>query len=126
SARARGVITISAGNHGRGLAHAAAAIGVPCTVVMPAGANPVKVDATRALGAEIVFGASATEAFARVERLSAERGLHFVSPFDDEDVIAGQGTVALEILEELPEPDLLVVPVGGGGLVAGVALVAKA
>ncbi|HET6203988.1 MAG TPA: threonine/serine dehydratase [Planctomycetota bacterium] len=124
-ARRGGVITFSAGNHGRGLAHAAAAAGIPCTVVMPAGANPVKVEATRALGAEIVFAANASEAFALVQKLGAERGLHFVSPFEDDDVIAGQGTVGLEILEDLPDVDLLVVPVGGSGLASGIALVAK-
>jgi threonine dehydratase len=124
-ARARGVVTISAGNHGRGLAHAAAAAGIPCTVVMPAGANPVKVEATRALGADIVFAANANEAFALVDRISAERGLRFVPPFDDEDVIAAQGTVALEVLEDLPNADLLLAPVGGGGLIAGSVLAVK-
>ena len=126
AARARGVITISAGNHGRGLAHAAAAAGIRAVVVMPGNANPAKVAATRELGAEVVLSGNVNEAFAEMERLRAERGLHFVSPFEDPAVMAAQGTVALEILEDLPDVDAVLVPVGGGGLASGVCVALKA
>lgn len=118
--RARGVVTHSSGNHGQALAYAARAAGVPCTVVMPDVAAPHKVAATRSLGAEVVLVPPA-ERTVRAEALVAERGLAMVPPFDHPDVIAGQGTVGLEIAADLPDVDVVLVPVGGGGLAAGVA-----
>ncbi len=130
--RARGIITVSAGNHAQGVAWAAAAAGVPATVVMAETATASKVAATRDYGAEVIlFGPSSVESFAEMERLRRERGLTLVHPFDDPAIIAGQGTVGLEILEDLPElgqgdaPDTVVVPIGGGGLIAGVAVALK-
>lgn len=124
--RARGVITVSAGNHAQALAWAARAAGVKCTVVMPASASRTKVDASRGYGAEVVLhGANGIEAFARAHELAAERSLTFVHPFDDEAIIAGQGTVGLEILEQMPDVDDVVVGIGGGGLIAGVAIAVK-
>lgn len=126
-ARVAGVITVSAGNHGQALAWAAQAAGVPCTVVMPATASITKVDATRGYGAEVVLhGESSIEAFARGDELAAERGLTFVHPFDDEWVAAGAGTVGLEILEQVPDVDAIVVAIGGGGLISGIATAVKA
>ncbi|MBI3783063.1 MAG: threonine ammonia-lyase [Deltaproteobacteria bacterium] len=119
-ARRRGVITASAGNHAQGVAYAARAAGVHATVVMPETAAFSKVNATTDYGAEVLLhGSDYSEAFRRATQLAKERGSTFVHAFDDADVIAGQGTVALEILEQLPEIDTLVVPVGGGGLLAG-------
>jgi threonine dehydratase len=120
-ARARGIVTISAGNHAQAVAYAAAAEGIPCTVVMPAGAAQSKVAATRAFGAEVVLHGSTREAFERFEELQREQGLVPVHPFDDPDVIAGQGTVGLEIAEDVPDVSLVVVPIGGGGLISGIA-----
>ena len=125
-ARARGVVTVSAGNHAQALAWASRAAGVHCTVVMPTVASPAKIAASRGYGAEVVLhGASGIEAFARAHELAAERGLVFVHPFDDPDVQAGQGTVGLEILEQVPDVEVVVVPVGGGGLIAGIAVAIK-
>jgi threonine dehydratase len=126
-ARARGVVAASAGNHALGLAFHGAQLGVGVTVVMPVSAPEVKAARCRGLGAEVVrcgetFEAAEAEARAR----AARTGAMFVHPFDDADVIAGQGTVALEILEQAPDADTIVVPVGGGGLLAGVATVVKA
>jgi threonine dehydratase len=118
--RVRGVVTHSSGNHGQALAYAARAAGIPCTVVMPDAAAPHKVAATRALGAEVVL-VSADERSARAEALAAERSLTAVPPFDHPDVIAGQGTVGLEVVTDLPDVDVVLVPVGGGGLASGVA-----
>jgi len=127
AALARGVITASAGNHAQGLACAAAAAGIPALVVMPENTPLAKVLATRSYGAEIVLhGAGFDEAAARAEQLQAERGLLFVPAFDHPLVIAGQGTVGLEILEQLPDAETLVVPIGGGGLIGGIASAAKA
>lgn len=124
--RARGVITVSAGNHAQALAWAARDAGVKCTVVMPASASRTKVDASRGYGAEVVLhGANSIEAFARAHELAGERSLTFVHPFDDEAIIAGQGTVGLEILEQMPDVDDVVVGIGGGGLIAGVAIAVK-
>jgi threonine dehydratase len=123
--RATGVVTHSSGNHGQALAYAARAFGVPCVVVMPDVAAPVKVAATRALGAEVVLVPPA-ERFDATARLAAERGLSVVPPFDHRDVIAGQGTIGLEIVEDMPDVDVVLVPVGGGGLAAGVAVAVKA
>ncbi len=124
--RARGAITMSAGNAGQAYAWAGAAAGVPITVVMAVGANPAKVAACRGYGAEVVLeGAHVGEAFAALERIRGERGLTFVHPFEDAAVIAGHGSVGLEILEDLPDVDVVVVGVGGGGLIAGTAAALK-
>jgi len=125
--RARGVITASAGNHGQGVAIAASIAGCRATVVMPHGAPLAKVAATRDYGARVLFhGATYDDAQAYAQRLAASRGLAYVHAFDDLAVMAGQGTVALEMLEAVPDLTALVVPVGGGGLISGVATVAKA
>jgi threo-3-hydroxy-L-aspartate ammonia-lyase len=123
--RRRGVITHSSGNHGRALAWAARLYGVPVVVVMPDNSPTIKVQGTRELGAEIVIVRPADRE-RRVAALSAERGLAVVPPFDHPDVIAGQGTVGLEIVEDLPNVDTVLVPVGGGGLISGVAVAVKA
>jgi threonine dehydratase len=126
AARKPGVVTVSAGNHAQALAWAARDAGVHCTVVMPTTASRMKVDASRGYGAEVVLhGASGIEAFAHAHALAKERDLTFVHPFDDPAVIAGQGTVGLEILEQLENVDDVVVPIGGGGLIAGVATAIK-
>ncbi len=125
--RARGVITYSSGNHAQGTACAAALLGVRAVVVMPDNAPAVKVEGTRALGAEIVrCGPASDERQAVAERLAAERGLVIVPPYNDPWVMAGQGTVGLEILGDLPLADVVLVPVGGGGLISGVATAIKA
>ena len=126
AARRRGVVTVSAGNHAQALAWAARDAGVACTVVMPLAASRAKVDASRGYGAEVVLhGATSHESFARAEALAVERGLTFVHPFDDDEIQAGQGTVGLEILEQAPDVDAVVVPIGGGGLIAGIAVAIK-
>ena len=125
--RASGVITASAGNHALGLAYHGAQLGVRVTVVMPHTAPAVKIMRCRGLGAEVVLhGENFEFAYAHARRLAAAGGAALVHPFDNCDVIAGQGTMALEILEQAPELDTLIVPVGGGGLLAGVATVVKA
>ena len=112
-----GVICSSAGNHAQGVALAAAQLGIPAVVVMAANATPAKIAATKAYGAEVVLhGQIWDEANSEAERIAAERGLTMVHPFDDLQLIAGQGTVGLEILEAVPEVDVVVVPIGGGGL----------
>jgi threonine dehydratase len=123
--RARGVVTHSSGNHGRALAYAARAFGVPCTVVVPDLAPAVKVAAVRATGAEIVLVPPARRV-ATAEALALARGMTMIPPYDHPDVIAGQGTVGLEIVEDLPGLGLVLVPVGGGGLASGVATAVKA
>jgi threonine dehydratase len=121
-----GVIAVSSGNHAAAVANAARAVGVPAVVVIPAGANPVKVAATLALGAEVVSdGVTYANRDEVVRRIAAERGLPLVHPFDDWDVIHGQGTAALEILEDRPDLSAIVVPVGGGGLLSGTALAVR-
>lgn len=125
--RARGVIAASAGNHAQGVAYHAERLGIPAIIVMPKGTPFTKVIHTRAFGAEVVLiGEDLSQARVKAEALCAERDLVFVHPYDDERVIAGQGTVALEMLEDRPEFDCLIVPIGGGGLMAGMALAAKA
>ncbi|HEY7736842.1 MAG TPA: threonine/serine dehydratase [Candidatus Limnocylindrales bacterium] len=120
--RERGVITTSAGNAGQAYAFAGREVGVPVTVVMPTHAVRSKVDACRAYGAEVILhGTHVGEAFAEMHRLRDARGLTVVHPFDDPEVIAGNGSVGLEILDDLPEVDVVVVAVGGGGLISGVA-----
>ena len=124
--RTRGVIAASAGNHSQGLAYHAARLGIPVTIVMPKATPFMKVQQTRAHGAEVVIdGDGYDEAFATASRLCAERELTFVHPFNDLDVIAGQGTVALEMLEDVPDLEVLPIPIGGGGLIAGMATAAK-
>jgi threonine dehydratase len=123
--RARGIVTISAGNHAQAVAYAAGADGIRCVVVMPAHASTSKADATRGFGAEVILHGTVHEAFELYERLQTERGLVPVHPFDDPAVIAGQGTVGLEILEDVPDASLIVVPIGGGGLISGIAIAAK-
>ena len=120
SARARGVIAMSAGNHAQAVAYHAARLAIPATVVMPVTTPFVKVEATQAHGAEVMLqGETVAEAQIRAEILARERGLTFVHPYDDPLVIAGQGTIALEMLEDAPDLDVLVIPIGGGGLAAG-------
>jgi threonine ammonia-lyase medium form len=123
--RARGVITISAGNHAQGVAFAARALGVRATVVMPAAAPQSKVDATRGYGAEVVLHGAMQDLLPRMLQIQAERDLTYMPPFDHPHVIAGQGTVGLELLEDVPEPYVVIVPVGGGGLISGVAAAIK-
>jgi threonine dehydratase len=125
--RQRGVIAASAGNHSQGLAHHAARLGVPVTIVMPRTTPFVKVMQTRAYGAEVILeGESYDEAYEEALRLRQQRGLVLVHPFDDEEVMAGQGTVALEMLKDVPDLEILPIPIGGGGLIAGMATAAKA
>jgi len=118
---ARGVLNVSAGNHAQAVAWAAAEVGIPATVVMFQGAVPAKVAATRDYGAEVVMEPDVHQAFETVERLRQARGLTFIHPFDAPDMVAGHGSLGLEIQEDLPGVCTVVVPVGGGGLIAGVA-----
>lgn len=125
--RARGVIAMSAGNHAQGVAYHATRLGVPATIVMPRQTPFVKVEKTRAFGASVVLeGDTVDDSSVFAHELAAERNLVFIHPFDDADVIAGQGTVALEMLADAPELDVLVVPIGGGGLISGMATAARA
>jgi threonine dehydratase len=122
TARRRGVITYSSGNHGQGVAYAALAFGIPAIIVMPANAPQIKRDATTALGAQIVeVGPASSERRERAEALAAEHGYAIIPPYDDPAIIAGQGTCGLEILADCPDVDLVLAPVGGGGLLSGVA-----
>lgn len=125
TARARGVVTHSSGNHGQALAYAARAAGVPCTVVIPQGAPEVKIERVRALGAEIQLVPPAQRLAAALQ-VAAERGRTLVPPYDDRWIIAGQGSIGLEIIEDLPDVAVVLVPVGGGGLASGVATAVKA
>jgi threonine dehydratase len=125
--RARGVIAMSAGNHAQAVAYHAARLGIPATIVMPVTTPFVKVEATEAHDAEIVLdGESVAEAQVRAEVIARDRGLTFVHPYDDPLVIAGQGSLALEMLEDVADLDTLVIPIGGGGLIAGCAIAARA
>ena len=123
--RRAGVITMSAGNHGQGLAYAAAIGGVRCVVFVPHNAVPAKIAAIRGYGSEVRFTESMETVFADMDAYRQEHGMHYVHPFDDPDVIAGQGTIGLEILDELPEVEAVTVCVGGGGLLAGIAVAVK-
>lgn len=124
--RKRGVIAMSAGNHAQSVAYHAERLGIPATIVMPVTTPFVKVAATRSYGAEVVLhGDTVAEAQARCEDIQAKRGLVLVHPYDDPRIIAGQGTIALEMLEELPDLDTLIIPIGGGGLIAGNAIAAR-
>jgi len=122
--RERGVIAMSAGNHAQGVAYHAGRLGIPATIVMPRFTPNVKVAGTEALGARVVLhGDSLAEARSRADELAAEHGLVFVPPYDDPYIVAGQGSCGLELLEDAPPLDVLLVPVGGGGLLAGIAVV---
>src|SRR5437868_3709447 len=124
--RARGVITYSSGNHAQGVGYAARRLGARAIIVMPDNAPRVKVEATRALGAEIVFvGPASLERKQKAEQLAAENGYVVVPAFDDAGIIAGQGTIGLEILEDLPDVDCVLVPIGGGGLISGISSAIK-
>lgn len=120
--RRRGIITVSAGNAAQGYAYAGAALGVPVTVVMPAGANPSKAAAAAGYGARVVLeGDRMEQTFAAVDRIRDAEGLVFCHPFDDAHVIAGHGSAGLELLDDLPDVDVVVVGIGGGGLISGIA-----
>lgn len=123
---AGGLGAVSAGNHALGLAWAAGQSGVPVTIVMPENASQFKVEGSRALGAEVILHGDINAAWALMHRLVEERGLTLVHPYDDEPIIAGQGTVGLEILEQAPEASAILCPVGGGGLLAGIGSAAAA
>jgi threonine dehydratase len=124
--RERGVITYSSGNHAQGVAYAARALGVKAVIVMPDNAPAIKREATAALGAEIVIvGPGSSERQAKAEELSAQHGYVIVPPYNDEQIIAGQGTMGLEILEELPQVETVLAPVGGGGMISGIATAIK-
>ncbi|HEX6559510.1 MAG TPA: threonine/serine dehydratase [Longimicrobiales bacterium] len=124
--RRRGVITYSSGNHGQGVALAARMFGTRAVVVMPTTAPQIKVDGARALGAEVVFeGTTSTDRYTRAAALAQEHGYVMIPPFDHPDIIAGQGTVGLEILEDWPEVSAVLVPIGGGGLASGIATAIK-
>ena len=126
SERQKGVISYSSGNHAQGVAFAARAMGVKACIVMPRNAPKTKMDATRALGAEIVtVGLASSERRKKAEELAHEYGYAIVPPYDDEQIINGQGTVGLEIFEDAPDVDLVLVPIGGGGLISGVAAALK-
>jgi threonine dehydratase len=127
AARAKGVIAASAGNHAQGLAYHGARLGIPVTIVMPKPTPTVKITQTEGHGATVVLhGETFDAAYAYARELEAERGLTFVHPFDDADIIAGQGTIALEMLADAPAIDTLAIPIGGGGLLSGVGTAAKA
>jgi threonine dehydratase len=124
--RQRGVVSYSSGNHAQGVAYAARALGVKAVIVMPGNAPAIKLEATKALGAELVLvGPGSMERMQRAEELAAQHGYIIVPPYNDEHIIAGQGTIGLEILEDLPEVETVLVPVGGGGLISGVATAIK-
>lgn len=124
--KARGIIACSAGNHAQGVALAAQKFGIPATICMPDGAPISKVEATRSYGAGICLVKDTyDDAYARAVELQQQEGYTFIHPFDDEDVIAGQGTIGLEILDQLDDVDAIVVPIGGGGLISGVAAAVK-
>jgi len=125
SMRKRGVVAASAGNHAQGVAFASSLLGIQSTIVMPAGASIAKQMATRSYGGEVIlFGQDTDESLSYAKKLE-EEGKYFIHPFDDEQVISGQGTIGLEILEEVPGVEAIVVPIGGGGLISGIATIVK-
>lgn len=125
--RSKGVIAASAGNHAQGLSYHGTRLGIPVTIVMPVPTPTVKVMQTESVGGKVVlFGETFDDAYEHARQLEAEQGLTFVHPFDDSHVAAGQGTVALEMLESIPSLDMLVVPIGGGGLLSGMGTAARA
>lgn len=122
----RGVIASSAGNHAQGVAYAAQELGIKAVIVMPKTTPLIKVQSTKKYGAEVVlYGDVYDDAYQKAKELEAQEGYVFVHPFDDIDVLEGQGTIALEILEEMPDAEVIVVPIGGGGLISGIAAAAK-
>lgn len=123
--KSRGIVSVSAGNHAQAVAYAAAMEKIPCVVVMPSSAPQMKLDATRGYGAEIVLHDDMKTIFDRTEEVRKERGATFVHPFDDPDVIAGQGTVGLEISEQVQGAEFVIVGIGGGALIAGIAMACK-
>ena len=124
--KSRGVIAASAGNHAQGVAFGAQKLGIKSVIVMPKHTPLIKVEATRKYGAEVILhGDVYDDAYKKAKELEEKEGYVFVHPFNDEDVLDGQGTIALEILEELPETDIILVPIGGGGLISGIACAAK-
>lgn len=124
--KARGIICSSAGNHAQGVAYAARVHGIPATVVMSVNAPAAKVNATRSYGATVVqHGQIWDDAYAKSLEIQQEQGLTYIHPFDDPQLIAGQGTVGLEIIEDMPDVDYVIVPIGGGGLISGVAMAIK-
>ena len=127
SERARGVTAMSAGNHAQALAYHGSRLGIPVSIVMPRHTPNAKVEQTRVFGAEVILhGNQFAQTLDFTKRLADDRGYTLIHPFDDEDVIAGQGTLGIEMLEQVPDLDTIIVPVGGGGLIAGVAFAAKA
>lgn len=125
--RAKGVVACSSGNHGKAVAYVAGRLGIPATVCVPAWVDPAKLEAIRRYGAEaVVYGKTYDEAVTRSEEIRSERGLVSVHPFDDPHVIAGQGTIGLELLEQVPSLDTVLVPLSGGGLIAGIAVALRA
>jgi threonine dehydratase len=125
--RKRGIAAMSAGNHAQGVAYHAGRLGIPATIVMPEFTPFIKVKHTKNFGAKVVLeGSSLSESFERANRIAQEQGLTFVHPYDDPKIIAGTGTISLEMLADFPEIDTLVVPIGGGGLISGIAIAAKA
>jgi threonine dehydratase len=124
--RARGIVTVSAGNHAQAVAWASARVGAPCAVVMPADAPRSKIDAVRGYGGEVILHDDRATVFDRLHAVRAERGMTFVHPFDDPVVLAVAGTCGLEIVEGMPDVECVVVPVGGGGLMGGIATAVKA
>ena len=124
--RSRGVITYSSGNHAQGVAYAARALGAKAIIVMPNNAPAIKREATKALGAEIVtVGPGSSERQQKAEELARQHGYAIVPPYNDEKIIAGQGTIGLEILDDLPEVEAVLAPVGGGGMISGIATAVK-
>jgi threonine dehydratase len=123
--RERGLVTVSAGNHAQAVAWAGRIAGVSATVVMPSDAPRSKLEAVRGYGAEVILHPDRATLFEKLNAVREERGLTFIHPFDDADVLAGAGTAGLEILEDLPEADVILVPVGGGGLLGGIASAVK-
>ncbi|MER3480348.1 MAG: threonine/serine dehydratase [Meiothermus sp.] len=122
----KGIIAVSSGNHAQGVAYAAQVVGKPALIVMPQDSSPLKKEATRAYGAEVYDrGVTVENREGMVRKLAEERGYELIHPFDDERVMAGQGTQALELLEQVPELDAVLVAVGGGGLISGIATVVK-
>ena len=124
--RRRGVIAYSSGNHAQGVAYAARAMGVHATIVMPENAPPIKFNGTQALGADVVLvGPASSERKARAEQLAKEHGYAIVPPYNDENIIAGAASVGMEILEDFPDVEVILVPVGGGGLISGISTAVK-
>jgi threonine dehydratase len=122
----RGVIAASAGNHAQGVAYHASLLGVSATIVMPLHTPLIKIANTKSYGANVVLhGTSFDEAYTEARRLQKEKGMIFIHPFDDFDVMAGQGTIGLEILEQNPYIDTVVIPIGGGGLISGISVALK-